>query len=120
MLKLIMCVKRRTHLTREEFDHYWRNHHTLLVIKHAECLGIRKYVQTTPIANNAAQSALQQTRNSAPVDFDGCAELWWDLESHLVARKTTEGLSALRELMMMRVNSWIWNSRNSGTARSCV
>ncbi|VDY45348.1 ethyl tert-butyl ether degradation EthD [Salmonella enterica subsp. arizonae] len=26
MLKLIMCVKRRTHLTREEFDHYWRNH----------------------------------------------------------------------------------------------
>ncbi|MBJ2400284.1 ethyl tert-butyl ether degradation protein EthD, partial [Salmonella enterica subsp. enterica serovar Enteritidis] len=25
MLKLVMCVKRRAHLTREEFDHYWRN-----------------------------------------------------------------------------------------------
>ena len=100
MLKLVMCVKRRAHLTREEFDHYWRNHHASLVIKYAECLGIRKYVQTTPLANNAAQLALQQTRNSVPVDFDGCAELWWDdLESHLAARKTEEGLSALRALI---------------------
>ena len=100
MLKLVMCVKRRPHLTWGEFDHYWRNHHAPLVIKYAERLGIRKYIQTVPFANNAAQSALQQTRNSAPVDFDGCAELWWDdLESHLAARKTAEGLSALRALI---------------------
>ncbi|RYC47064.1 EthD domain-containing protein [Pectobacterium zantedeschiae] len=100
MLKLVMCVKRRAWLTREEFDHYWRDRHASLVIKHAECLGIRKYIQTVPFANSAAQSALQQTRNSAPVDFDGCAELWWDdLESHLAARKTREGLSALRALI---------------------
>ncbi|EDQ6088382.1 EthD domain-containing protein [Salmonella enterica] len=100
MLKLIMCVKRRPHLTREEFDHYWHHHHALLVIKHAERLGIRKYIQTVPFANSAAQSALQHTRNSAPVDFDGCAELWWDdLESHLAARKTAEGLSALQDLI---------------------
>lgn len=100
MLKLVMCVKRRAHLTREEFDHYWRNHHAPLVIKHAECLGIRKYIQTVPFASSAVQSVLQQTRNSAPVDFDGCAELWWDdMESHLAARKTEEGLIALQELI---------------------
>ncbi|WP_080150308.1 EthD domain-containing protein [Salmonella enterica] len=100
MLKLIMCVKRRAHLTREEFDHYWRNQHASLVVKHSERLGIRKYIQTVPFANNISQSTLQQTRNSSPVDFDGCAELWWDsLESHLAARKTEEGLSALQELI---------------------
>ncbi|MBJ4539338.1 EthD domain-containing protein [Salmonella enterica subsp. enterica serovar Mbandaka] len=100
MLKLVMCVKRRAHLTREEFDHYWRNQHASLVVKHSERLGIRKYIQTVPLANSAAQSALQQTRNSLPVDFDGCAELWWDsLESHIAARKTEEGLSALQELI---------------------
>lgn len=52
MLKLIMCVKRRAHLTREEFDHYWRNQHASLVVKHSERLGIRKYIQTVPFANN--------------------------------------------------------------------
>lgn len=46
MLKLVMCVKRRAHLTREEFDHYWRNQHASLVVKHSERLGIRKYIQT--------------------------------------------------------------------------
>lgn len=100
MLKLTMCVKKRAHLTREEFDHYWREKHAPLVIKHAKCLGIRQYIQTVPFANNAAQAALQQTRNSAYVDFDGCAELWWDdLASHLAARKTEEGLNALQELI---------------------
>ncbi len=100
MLKLIMCVKRRPHLTREEFDHYWRNHHAPLVIKHAGRLGIRKYIQTVPLANSPVQSALQQTRNSSLVEFDGCAELWWDnLASHLAARETKEGLTALRELI---------------------
>lgn len=38
MLKLVMCVKRRAHLTREEFDHYWRNQHASLVVKHSERL----------------------------------------------------------------------------------
>lgn len=100
MLKLIMCVKRRPHLTREEFDDYWHEHHASLVIKHSECLGIRKYIQTVTLASEVAQSALQQTRSSLTVDFDGCAELWWDnLESHLEARKTEEGLSALQELI---------------------
>lgn len=100
MLKLVMCVKRQPHLTREEFDYYWRNNHAPLVIRHSEILGIRRYIQTVPFADSAAQHALQQTRNSSPVDFDGCAELWWDnLESHLAARETVEGLSALRELI---------------------
>lgn len=100
MLKLIMCVKRQSHLTREEFDHYWRHNHASLVARHSRTLGIRRYIQTVPHADTALQAALQQTRNAAIVDFDGCAELWWDdLESHLSARKTAEGLNALRELI---------------------
>lgn len=100
MLKLIMCVKRRPDLTREEFDDHWCNHHAPLVIKYSAMLGIRRYIQTVPFANEAAQHALQRTRNAAPVDFDGCAELWWDdLASHLAARKTEEGLNALQQLI---------------------
>ncbi|MBG6244030.1 ethyl tert-butyl ether degradation protein EthD [Candidatus Symbiopectobacterium sp. 'North America'] len=100
MLKLIMCVKRHPRLTREEFDHYLRNNHASLVSKHAALLGIRRYIQTLPFVDTAAQHALQRTRNADTVDFDGCAELWWDdMESHLAARKTEKGLRALQELI---------------------
>lgn len=100
MLKLIMCVKRHPRLTREEFDRYWRKNHASLVSKHAALLGIRRYIQTIPFADAAAQHALQHTRQTDPVDFDGCAELWWDdMESHIAARKTEEGLKALQELI---------------------
>jgi len=100
MLKLIMCVRRRPELTREQFDSHWRDRHAPLVRQHSTVLGIRKYIQTIPLPNPVAQTALQNGRGTEPVDFDGCAELWWDdLESHLAARKTQEGLRALQELI---------------------
>ncbi|WP_226505176.1 EthD domain-containing protein [Pseudomonas sp. MWU16-30317] len=100
MLKLTMCVKRQPGRSRAEFDEHWRNQHAALIRKHAALLGIRKYVQTTPLANPTAQHALQQSRGAEPVDFDGCAELWWDdLESHLAARGSAQGRMALQELI---------------------
>ncbi len=100
MLKLIMCVKRLPHLTREEFDDHWLNIHGPLVAGYAELLGIRKYSQTVPFGNEAAQRALEQVRGTDVVNFDGCAELWWDsMEAHLAARKTAEGLQALQTLI---------------------
>ncbi len=100
MLKLIMCVKRLPHLTREEFDDHWRTRHAPLVARYAGLLGIRKYIQTLPYDDLSAQRALEKGRGTAVVDFDGCAELWWDsMEAHLAARKTTEGLSALQILI---------------------
>lgn len=100
MLKLIMCTKRLPHLSREEFDHHWLHIHGPLVRKHAQLLGIRRYIQTTPLANRDAQRAIQQGRGALNTDYDGCAELWWDdLESHYAARSTPEGLAALKELV---------------------
>lgn len=100
MLKLIMCAKRLPELTREEFDDHWYNCHAPLICRHAAVLGIRRYIQTTPLSNPAAQNALQQGRGSDHVDFDGCAELWWDdLDAHLAARKMVDGLKALQELI---------------------
>ncbi|HEE0085019.1 TPA: hypothetical protein R8G83_003060 [Citrobacter youngae] len=54
------------------------------------------------------QISHQQTRKYTFVDFNGRAELWWkDLESHLAIRKTEEGLSALREFLMLKADLWI-------------
>lgn len=100
MLKLIMCTRRLPTLSREEFDHHWRNAHAALVRKHAAVLGIRRYIQSVPLDNGQAQQRLQAGRGAAAVDFDGCAELWWDdLPAHLAARKTPQGRQALDELI---------------------
>jgi uncharacterized protein (TIGR02118 family) len=100
MLKLIYCVKRRPELTREEFDRHWIEHHAPLVRAQRELLGIRRYIQTVPLANPEAQRGLQASRGTEAVDFDGCAEVWYDdWETHLAARKTPEGVRALQLLI---------------------
>jgi uncharacterized protein (TIGR02118 family) len=100
MLKLIMCVKRLPNLTHEQFDTHWREKHGPLVRTHQDVLGIRRYVQTIPLNNSAAQAGIQASRGTLAVDFDGCAELWWDsLEDHIAARKTPEGGHALQVLI---------------------
>ncbi|HBQ49001.1 MAG TPA: EthD family reductase, partial [Hyphomonas atlantica] len=45
MIKLTFCLRRLPHLSREEFQVYWREKHAPLVAKHAEVLGILRYVQ---------------------------------------------------------------------------
>lgn len=100
MLKLIMCVIRLPHLTREDFDRHWLEQHAPLVRFHQEELGIRAYVQTVPLPMLAFEAAAATVRGAPPVAFDGCAELWWDsLEAHLASRKTEAGQRALQALI---------------------
>ena len=100
MLKLTMCVKRKSHLTREEFDAYWRDHHGPLVVSYMGLLRLRRYVQTTALSDESAQEAIRVSRNALKSNFDGCAELWWDsLEELTAVRSSPEGAKVLRELL---------------------
>ena len=98
MIKLTFCLKRKPELSREEFQRIWHDEHAPLVQRHAETLGIRKYVQvhttTTPF-----NDALRGSR-SAPEEYDGVAELWWDsVEAAATAASTPEGAEAARQLL---------------------
>ncbi|MFT3691232.1 EthD domain-containing protein [Paenirhodobacter sp.] len=100
MLKMISCVRRLPGLSRAAFDMHWREEHAALIRKYQGALRIRRYVQSVPLADTAVQAALERGRGTEPVDFDGCAELWWDdLDAHLAARTTPEGAEALRLVM---------------------
>jgi uncharacterized protein (TIGR02118 family) len=80
MIKLTFCLTRLPHLSREEFQHYWRTVHGPLVASVAETLKIRRYVQLHSLAP-AASEAIRASRD-APPEYDGVAELWFDsLES---------------------------------------
>jgi uncharacterized protein (TIGR02118 family) len=98
LIKLTFCLKRKPELSREEFQRIWHTEHAPLVRRHAETLGIRRYVQvhttTTPF-----NDALRGSR-SAPEEYDGVAELWWDsVEAAAMAASTPEGAEAARQLL---------------------
>lgn len=75
MAHLIFCLRRLPHLTRDQFQHYWRNVHGPLVLSHAEALGLTAYVQNHALPD--ATNARLASERGAPPSFDGVAQLWW-------------------------------------------
>ena len=90
MVKLIICAKRKTWMTRKEFDAYWQNQHGPLVKSVPEFMRhVRKYVQCHILANSAPLGA------AAP--YDGVAELRWDTRDDFVADMKSEASRAGNE-----------------------
>lgn len=85
MIKLVFCARRLPHLSRQEFQRYWREVHGPLVRKHAAMLGIRRYVQVHTL-DDPLQEALRASRGG-PEAFDGVAELWWESREALTAAR---------------------------------
>ena len=99
MVKLVFSLRRRPEMTREEFQAYWRDRHAPLVSRHAEALGIRRYVQTH--ARSSEVAAAQSAARGGEADmYDGQAELWWDsLDDVIAAVSTPAGQQAAVELL---------------------
>jgi uncharacterized protein (TIGR02118 family) len=71
MVKLIICAKRKTGMTRKEFDAYWQNQHGPLVKSVPEFMRhVRKYVQCHIVENSVPLGVA--------ASYDGVAELWFD------------------------------------------
>jgi uncharacterized protein (TIGR02118 family) len=98
MIKLSFCLHRLPHLSREEFQSYWRNTHAPLVRKNREPLHIRRYIQTHA-ATTELNEAVRAGRD-APEMYDGVAELWWESFDDLTAAMMSpEGQAAGLELL---------------------
>ena len=67
--RIIFPLRRLGHLTRDEFQTYWRTTHGPLVARHAATLGIIRYQQV---------HTLHEARPTKVPCFDGVAELWVD------------------------------------------
>ena len=97
MIKLSFCLRRLPHLSREEFQTYWRETHAPLVAKHAETLGILRYVQVHT-GHEALNGAMQASRGG-PDAYDGVAELWFESEEAMAANTSEAAAAAGRELL---------------------
>lgn len=97
MLHVVFCLRRLPHLTREEFQRYWRETHAPLVRRHAAALGIHRYVQAHTVAHPVADAA--QASRGAPEPYDGVAQVWFDGDALLRAMQTPAALEASRALL---------------------
>lgn len=96
MIKITFCLVRLPHLTRIEFQQYWRETHANLVQERADVLKIRKYVQNHT-RNDDEFRWLLNSRKS-PSTYDGVAELWWDSMAD-VATRDPKAIAASAELL---------------------
>lgn len=76
MIKLTFCLTRRSELTREAFQAYWRDTHGPLVASVKDVLRIRRYVQMHSAPDDLSEPLRGQ--RGGPAGYDGVAELWWD------------------------------------------
>ena len=93
MVKLVFLLRRLPHLSRAEFQRYWREQHGPLVARHGAVLRIQRYVQTHA-SDTPYTEALRASRGTGE-PYDGVAELWWrSLDDLAAATATPEGRAA--------------------------
>lgn len=99
MLKITYCMRRLPHLSREEFQTYYRRNHTrVLSAEDAGKLQMRRYVQLHAHPEEACK-ALDMERGGEP-SFDAIAEIWLDdLDAWEKNWNREEGHAVLRKLM---------------------
>lgn len=87
MLKMIALLKRKPHLTHEQFVDHWMNTHGPIAYQVPE---LRRYIQS--------HIQQEQTRADIPsisLEIDGIAELWFDDENTMKRVHDTPEMQAL-------------------------
>lgn len=104
MIKMIFCLRRLPHLSREQFQQYWLEQHAPLVREVAPLLRIRRYVQSHSFEDPRISASIEARKGQVEM-FDGVAELWWDSVDDIIAvGNTREGRAAGRRLLADEAN----------------
>ena len=99
MVKMIYVLRRLPHLSREEFQKYWREKHGPLAQKNLPILRCKRYIQNHTLRTDFDE-LLQMTRGFTTEPFDGIVELWWDsIQDIEEAYGSPEGAEAQNELL---------------------
>lgn len=75
MIKTVMCIRRKPGLSREEFEHHWKNIHAPLIRELKQDLRILRYVQSN--ANEDRVSGALRSQRNGPEKFDGIGQAWF-------------------------------------------
>lgn len=106
MLKIVVCVRRQPHLSREEFQNYWLENHGPLVQSLKDVLPIERYVQSHNIAPVDAPPT-PGTPQEEP--YDGITEVWIDETNTAM---TTDEVVAANERLYADERTFVDQSRS--------
>ncbi len=87
MIRLTFVLRRNPSMTRDEFQHYWKNNHGPLVASFASTLDILRYVQVHTVGSAVAPADGPRGQMEEP--YDGVAELWWRNRDALLAASSS-------------------------------
>lgn len=83
MIKMVMCITKRSDLSREEFKDYWLNQHGPHFLKVAKDYRAKKYIQSHTIDSKLNRFA--RDIRGMTTEYDGIAEIWWESEEDYLA-----------------------------------
>ena len=111
MIKLIMCLTRRSDLSREQFQDYWQNSHGPFFMKNSGVMRAKKYLQSHTISSplNDGMKASRGMRD----EYDGVAEVWFDSEEDLMEAMGSDEMQDLGEALVADENNFIDHSKSS-------
>jgi len=111
MIKLIMCLKRRSDISREEFQSYWKNKHGPFFMENAHVMGAKKYVQSHTLSS-PLNEGMRESRGMLEA-FDGVAEVWFESEEELMAAMGSSEMAELGPKLVSDENNFIDHSQSS-------
>ena len=109
MIKLVFCMRRLPHLSREEFLQYWGKQHPRAGGPTAvQALGMRKYAQVRALPEDVNRR-VAASRPGVEPEFDGIAEVWVDsVEAYEKNWNTGEGAEVFKRFLADEANFVDW------------
>lgn len=111
MIKLIMCLHRRSDITREQFQDYWLNKHGPFFQENASIMRSKRYVQSHTL-DSPLNAGMRDSRNMQP-EFDGVAEVWFSSEEDLMEAMGSTEMQELGEALLKDEANFIDHERSS-------
>ncbi|HVN95625.1 MAG TPA: EthD domain-containing protein [Syntrophorhabdaceae bacterium] len=98
MVKFIFCARRRSDMTRAEFQDYWLNHHAPLFKEFADTYRAIRYVQSHTI-DSPLNENVRKIRGLSEA-YDGVGEIWWESEEDFLAAINSPEGQKLRAIFL--------------------
>ena len=113
MIKLSWLMRRLPHLSREQFQTYWREQHPNAVPHEGiGALGIKRYIQVHTLGEDLREIVVGP-REGLVEPFDGIAELWIESEEALRRDWTAESARPYLEAFIADEANFIDWSRST-------
>ena len=110
MIKLVMCLCRRSDMSRAEFQDYWQNQHGPFFQKNAATMRSKRYIQSHTI-DSPLNDGMRESRGML-AEYDGIAEVWFDSEEDLMEAMGSEEMQQLSAALLEDEGKFVDHSKS--------